>query len=500
MKKILSGLLIAAMLLTAAAGCSETKSAEETGGAEASADAGGVTNIQPEEETETEETVHLPDLPQDLAFAGHAFTILNNDYSIPVWSQIDIGAEELNGVQINDAVFNRNTTISERYDCTIVSMKSMDVNGDIGRFVKSGDSTVDMATVHLRTFGVHAQSGYFVELNTVDSMNLSEPWYDQNSVSDLSVNHRLYGAATDITLMDEQATTAMVFNKALYEDYRLADTWGDVYDVVRDEKWDYDTLSGMISSVSEDLDGDGNRTEKDRWGMLFQRDTLTSFLNGFGIRVMTKNGEDIPELTLMTDEGVVVLDRIFDLLYQPENCLNVMKYFGDATWSDDMVTTFEANNALLMWIRMADVENLRIMDVDFGILPIPKYTAEQNDYICAVNPYVGTVTCILQTNYDPHMTGYFIEAMAAESRYTLLPAYYDVNLKGKISRDVESQDMLDIIFTHRAYDLGQTYDPGNFSNTLIYMTMNEDRDFASKWASSQKMINKSLEKILKNFQ
>ena len=262
----------------------------------------------------------------------------------------------------------------------------------------------------------------------------------------------------------------------------------------------YDTLSGMISSVSEDLDGDGNRTEKDRWGMLFQRDTLTSFLNGFGIRVMTKNGEDIPELTLMTDEGVVVLDRIFDLLYQPENCLNVMKYFGDATWSDDMVTTFEANNALLMWIRMADVENLRTMDVDFGILPIPKYTAEQNDYICAVNPYVGTVTCILQTNYDPHMTGYFIEAMAAESRYTLLPAYYDVNLKGKISRDVESQDMLDIIFTHRAYDLGQTYDPGNFSNTLIYMTMNEDRDFASKWASGQKMINKSLEKILKNFQ
>ena len=106
----------------------------------------------------------------------------------------------------------------------------------------------------------------------------------------------------------------------------------------------------------------------------------------------------------------------------------------------------------------------------------------------------------MQTNRDPHMTGYFIEAMAADSRYSLLPAYYDVNLKGKISRDLESQDMLDIIFTHRAYDLGQTYDPGNFSNTLIYMTMTEDRDFSSKWASNKKVIDKTREKILKKFE
>lgn len=109
------------------------------------------------------------------------------------------------------------------------------------------------------------------------------------------------------------------------------------------------------------------------------------------------------------------------------------------------------------------------------------------------------MTCIPTSNYDPEMTGYFIEVLASESRYDLLPVYYDINLKGKVSRDEESQEMLDVIFGNRIYDLGQIYDPGDFSNTLIYMTMTYDWDFASKWAKNQKMIDKTLERILKNF-
>ena len=103
-------------------------------------------------------------------------------------------------------------------------------------------------------------------------------------------------------------------------------------------------------------------------------------------------------------------------------------------------------------------------------------------------------------DYNPEATGYFIELMSAESRKVLLPEYYEINLKGKVARDQESAEMLDLIFANRIYDLGQIYDPGNFSNTLIYMTMTKDRDVASKWASNQKMINKTLDRMLEKFQ
>jgi hypothetical protein len=37
------------------------------------------------------------------------------------------------------------------------------------------------------------------------------------------------------------------------------------------------------------------------------------------------------------------------------------------------------------------------------------------------------------------------------------PAYYDVALSGKFTRDEESAEMLEIIRRHRVYDFGMTY-------------------------------------------
>ncbi|MBQ4192833.1 MAG: hypothetical protein II650_01130, partial [Clostridia bacterium] len=70
----------------------------------------------------------------------------------------------------------------------------------------------------------------------------------------------------------------------------------------------------------------------------------------------------------------------------------------------------------------------------------------------------------------------------------------------KVARDQESRDMMDTIFSSRIYDLGQIYDPGDFANTLIYMTMNHDRDVASKWAKSGKLVQKTLDKMLAKFE
>lgn len=499
-KKILSLLLAALMLAPAMIGCSETTVNESTenGGTPAGNESAGEISGETEEIAAGEERVY-PELPDDLNFDGHTFTIMNNDYNIPVWSQIDIVAEEMTGEAINDAVFTRNSNVSDKYNCVIASEKTANLSGELPTLIQANDDFIDIATVHLRTFADHALEGYYIDVKDITSMDLTKPWYDQNSVEEVSIMNLLYGVATDITLMDEQATGAMVFSKSLYTDHQLAGTFGDFYELVREGKWTLEALNTMATSVSADKDGDGSRTENDLFGLLYQRDTLTSFFTAFGINIATKNADDIPEMTLMTGNNVDIMDQIFNLIYQPDYCMNVMAYFGEANWSDEMVNMFQTNNALLMWIRLADVENLRAMETDFGIIPVPKYTEEDPEYRSAVNSYVGTLTCIPQTNYNPEMTGYFIEALASESRYVLLPEYYEINLQGKVSRDQESREMLDIIFANRHYDLGEIYDPGDFANILINMTMVNDRDIASKWARSEKMINKILDNMVKHF-
>ena len=311
--------------------------------------------------------------------------------------------------------------------------------------------------------------------------------------------NRLFGAATDITLMDKQATGALVFNKGIYANYDLDSTFGDIYSIVRDGKWTFEMMSAMATSVSSDLNGDGAMTDADLYGLMYQRDTLTSFFTAFDINLATKNSEDIPEMTLASDRNFTVTEHIFDLIYREDYCMHVMKYFGEQDYTDKMVEMFQGDRALMMWIRLRDVEDLRSMEADFGILPMPKYEDSDDSYRSAVNSYVGTMTCIPQTNYDPEMTGYFIEALASESHYTVIPEYYNINLQGKISRDEESREMLDLIFSNRHYDLGEIYDPGNFANTLIFMTMDGKRDIASLWAKQEKMVTRNLEKLLEKF-
>ena len=48
----------------------------------------------------------------------------------------------------------------------------------------------------------------------------------------------------------------------------------------------------------------------------------------------------------------------------------------------------------------------------------------------------------------------------------LTPAYYDQTLIGQYTRDEESVDMLDIIFSTRVYDVGIYYNIGTYKDQL----------------------------------
>ena len=224
--------------------------------------------------------------------------------------------------------------------------------------------------------------------------------------------------------------------------------------------------------------------DNDRYGLLYQRDTMSSFYNGCGGIIASKDEDDLPVMTLNTDRSYIILDKLYDYLYKEQICFHVMKFFAPLPegFTNGMTRMFQANCALFMWIRMADVQNLRTMEVDFGSLPIPKWDEKQARYFHSVNPYVGAAVIVPKCAPNLELTGLFIEAISAESKYLLQPAYYEVMLTTKLTRDNESAEMLDIIFSSRIYDNGEIYDFGGIGGDLIYMTMTFDRNIASTYA------------------
>ena len=492
-KKILCLLAAALLILSSCGGnTSETTSGDNNSPANDGID----TNVELVEET-TEEPRQYSEAPV-IDLKGAEFVIMSNDYSIPIWSQRDIAVEGEIGEIFNDSVYKRNSIIEEKYNCTIVERKVNDLDGQIRKFVRAGDPAVDAATPRLRAMNALSSSGNLVELKTLEYIDLEKPWWDSNSVSSLSVVNKLFGACSDITVMDNDSTSALVFNKQLLADYALEDP----YVLVKTGKWTLDKLQEMARMVSEDLNGDGKRDDKDRYGLLYQRDSMTSFLSGCGEFVAGKDKNDIPVLTLNTPKAIEVLDYLYDFLYDELYCFHVMKFFDGTSigFTDGMNNMFQNSQSLLMWIRMADVENLRTMDTNFGILPIPKYNEAQATYLHTVNPYVGVVTSIPQSAGNIETSSIILDALSAESRYVLYPAYYDICLNGKIARDEESSEMLDVIFSNRAYDIGDVYDYGGLGSEVIYMTMTFARDIVSRYEKLESRANLAIEKMVKSYE
>jgi len=84
-----------------------------------------------------------------------------------------------------------------------------------------------------------------------------------------------------------------------------------------------------------------------------------------------------------------------------------------------------------------------------------------------------------------------LEALQSESAKTVRPAYYDIALKTKYTRDDDSVEMLDLIFNTRVVDIGDTTLCGEIRDGFMaQMFSSNNRDLASK--------SKQMGAILKN--
>ncbi|MBQ4353356.1 MAG: hypothetical protein IJC71_00540, partial [Clostridia bacterium] len=198
MKRKLAFCLALLMLL---ASCSETPVEENDDGAKTPQE-----NQTPQAQESVEETEEelKPDLPEGYSFGGREFTILHNEYPVVGWTQYDIDAEEMNGTTINDAVYIRNSRVEADYDCVIVGDKVNygTLHSRIPTLVRADDDSVDIATPLFWCGNLSNMTleGFFLDMNTIDSMNLKQPWYDQQSVEAFTIFDKIYSVVSDMTI------------------------------------------------------------------------------------------------------------------------------------------------------------------------------------------------------------------------------------------------------------------------------------------------------------
>ncbi|MCL2099333.1 MAG: hypothetical protein FWH24_02715 [Oscillospiraceae bacterium] len=488
--------VIAALCLTVSCGDNGQPAADPAGYDEPGGAGQDGEGAQTGEETSDPEKV-LPDLPE-MDFDGYVFTFFAHriDYTGDGVGDSDpneLVVEEMNGEPINDAVYQRNMTVKEKYNIDIRMLTDPDDVGVLRRAVGAGDNIYDAAVIFNNLVPGVVTNNLLVNIEQLPYVDTAKPWWDP-AVKSMSVSNQNYLLGGDLLILDNEATNAMLFNKELLTDLGFDEL---PYQTVKDGKWTMDVVNGMSRDAAYDLNGDGAMGIEDRWGFSVYNDTLHALLVSGGEMLAKKDGNDIPFMSFMEPRSISVIEKSMDLMYNPDYVINISESrHGDYNIYRHM---FEEDRLLFLWMRMRVVEFFRGMDSAFGILPLPKYDEAQPSYHSVVNPYTGVLIGVPKSAENLERVSIILEALAAESRYTLQPAYYDVALTRKYTRDDESAEMLDMIFDSRVYDIGAVYSFGNVFLDFIRLTERYDRNISSYYDRRSPAMENDIAKVAETF-
>jgi hypothetical protein len=437
------------------------------------------------------------DVP-DKDYEGYNFTFVTIGPGMNVhWALPEIYVEELNGDIINDCIYQRNSRISEQFNIKITANFSQSPVDTAKKSILANSDDFDVISTGIQ-FGVQSLvlEGYLLDLKEVPYIDLNKPWWDKNAREQLSVANKLYVTISDLGYRDKEATWIFTFNKTMIKDFNLEDP----YQLVRDRQWTFEKMYEMAGKVSSDINGDSVMDQNDRYGLAAQNHTALAFAESGEILIAAKNADDLPELVFMNAKTEAILTKVLELFKDSNNVFLAQKFKGfDDIW-DAQLQMMNDNRALFQQTLMNRVLLMRKYECDFGILPQPLMYEGQTEYCAPVDLACTSSVSIPITSGDPERTGIILEALTADSYYGLIPSYYEVAIKSKGLRDVESLEMFDIIFGNRIYDIGWAYGFGGIADMVTAMGQTGQTNVASQYEKRESQALKDLEKFIGNIQ
>lgn len=428
------------------------------------------------------------DLPEK-DYEGYNFRIYSRN---TVWFHGNITVEELDGEVLNDAIYNRNAAVAQRFNISFTEELGPDTN-KAQNAILADDDAYDMINARCTAALTMAQDGLVVSLDSLPYIDLEKNYWNSTLTADISIGENIYFPVGDMNLTFMDYACILLFNNKLHTDFGLENP----YDLVRSGKWTFDKYNEMALAVVADMNGDGKMGAEDRYGTLGSAVFPGySFLMATGVKAITKNADNEPVFAVATDTKFIEMwETVLAMLHRDSQWYDT-KTGGQA--DPTMNNFFKADQALFYSTTFFEIEAMRDMDTDFGILPHPKYNEEQTDYKTRV-AFFDMMT-VPVTNSDFERTSIIIEALTCESATSVFPAYYEIAVSAKATRDEESVDMLDIIKNTRTLDLADNIWCDQIRNGfLVGMIAGNNSNIVSMAQSRQSQIDNLIQTAVTNF-
>ncbi len=510
MKRIIAFLLLAFVLATALASCEEAGVNESSLSSETEEES--ISEVSRSEyQNEKGEYVGKT---SGKRYDGMTITFLTcgetQTYESEIVENIDTyenGARQTYPQMINDDLRIRAEILERELGLTLEEIQVYSPtrkNGEMFQEVVRGNlsSTQDYQIVVpcLYDGASLAVAGHLYNLLSLDGLQLSAPWWNQEFNESMTYAGQLYFTVGDIGLVNKANTAALFFNYELWDKYGLDEKYGGTpYDLVREGKWTSDLVFEAARAMNDDKNGDGIVDYRDEFGWSGQLDDMWSIFFGSGEKIASADGNGYPTITMYNERSAKVMERLQEFMQSDEH-VSANDYFNVTSSPVDLTRgAFIDGRALFFNDVVGTVARLGDMEQHFGVVPEPKYDVNQADYYSLVNPW-GSTCFAIPTSVSKDKLEMVVDALnvlGASSKNTIAKDYQETVLTYMKTRDDESAEMInDYILPTRACDIGMVYQWGGLDILLQEMAAKTVGTFASEFEKKQSSAETALQNTL----
>ena len=381
---------------------------------------------------------------------GGMFSILGrlaDGYSFP-YNELDGNGTKS---ELDSAIFKRNMVIQNKYDFQLVSLylpwdqmfRAVQTDSMAG-----ASHEYDMILAPTIVSSQIAANGLLVNLSELPYFDLQKPYYSQTLLEDTSIGNIHYYAHGHFSLGTYNAVGGLYFNKDLHRNY---EGLADPYDLVKNGTWTWEEMFAMCSEATEiDETGEANMGQY-QYGLAVGIYAWQPFFYSTGATLIQKNENDMPLLNV-SDSSVVI-----------EEVNRVMNDFKTTFFTSSTNVTSKYNSMQIFSegrsLFMIDPiycipEYFLDSNVNYGILPMPKYRADQTKYYSQTHAYHSTCLSVPKINDDLRKAGKLFEELAYQSSLTVYPVFVDSILKVRNTQTPENYEMMEILFSDIRCDMG----------------------------------------------
>ncbi len=370
------------------------------------------------------------------------------------------------GDAVNLAVYMRNFGVQEKLNVKLsfVGVRGTEIYPEVLKNVESGDSTIDLYALLQGNCLPFATRGGFLDLMKVPYLNTESSWWNQTWNEATEFNNARYTVVGDANTTVMQKTICCFVNTDILKEQYPTDT-PELYWIVEDGYWTLEYLQTLVKNVYEDNGSmPGVVDMYDTFGMTLASigEPAQALLGATDFQWTQKDADGNISMSLTAAKNIDIMEKIHELFKE-----NKKGIYRPSDWPGayEYANHFAKGKQMLAMAPMFTAEKLVATDVDYIVLPMPKYDSNQQNYYSSTQDS-HTFCAIASATDSTEASAAVLEYMGYLSERDLTPKYYDVIYKTRYASNEKTMALFDKIVSNVDFDFAVCWS-GSLNKVLI---------------------------------